>query len=248
MSLTDRSAWLKGDNIHCSAAPPISPKLRRFVLLGAPGVGKGTQAELLSRDLGVCHLSIGDMFRAAKDAGEGEPTPAMKCALDCMRRDELVADDTVVALVAERWSCFRCGGGFLLDGFPRTVAQAEALEKGLVAQGVALDAVLNYELPFKSIVARLGGRRTCLKCKAVFHAQARPPLRAGTCDHCGSPLYQREDDYPESIRARMEAYQRSASPLAEFYRFKNLLVPISAAGTPEDIFSRTLEALQTRLA
>ncbi len=248
ISATDRSAWLKGGHAHCSPAPPISSNPRRLVLLGAPGVGKGTQAELLSSDLGVCHLSTGDMFRAAIDVGEGESSPAMKCVLDCMRRGELVAHDTVVALVAERSSCFRCGGGFLLDGFPRTVAQAEALEKVLTAQCVALDAVLNYELPLKSIVARLGGRRTCLKCKAVFHAQARPPLRAGICDHCGSPLYQREDDHPESIRARMEAYQRSTSPLAEFYRFKNLLVPISAAGTAEDIFRRTLEALQTRLA
>jgi adenylate kinase len=242
---TDRSAWLKGNNIHCRATPPISPKLRRLVLLGAPGVGKGTQAELLSRHLGLCHLSTGDIFRAAKNADEGEPTPAMKSALDSMRRGELVADDTVVALVAERSSCFRCGGGFLLDGFPRTVAQAEALERVLAAQHVALDAVLNYELSLKSIVARLSGRRTCLKCKAVFHVQARPPLKTGICDHCGSPLYQREDDHPESIRVRMDAYQRSTSPVAGFYRHKNLLVSISATGTAEDIFTRTLEALQT---
>jgi adenylate kinase len=213
------------------------------VLLGAPGVGKGTQAELLGQHLGACHLSTGDIFRAAKNTNHEQVTPPMKAALDRMRRGELVSDETVLAIVAERSKCLRCVAGFLLDGFPRTVAQAEALDKVLATQNVPLDAVLSYELPLKSIVARLSGRRTCHKCKAIFHIHARPPAKAGLCDYCGSPLYQREDDHPESIRVRMRAYERSTAPLTEFYRSKGLLISIVAEGSPEEIFSRVVGAL-----
>jgi adenylate kinase len=131
----------------------------------------------------------------------------------------------------------------LLDGFPRTVAQAEALEKILAAEKVVLEAVLNYDLPLDKIVARLSGRRTCSICKAVFHVETRPPKMQGICDHCGAALYQREDDRPESVRVRMDAYTRSTKPLIDFYRRKGLLISISAEGTPEEIFNRTLQAL-----
>jgi adenylate kinase len=218
------------------------------VLLGAPGVGKGTQAELLNQHLGACHLSTGDIFRAAKTACQDQATPAMKAALECMKRGELVSDETVLAIVGERSRCFRCRGGFLLDGFPRTVAQAEALEKLLASRNVALDAVVSYELPLKSIVARLSGRRTCLKCKAVFHTHARPPARPGLCDHCGSTLHQREDDRPESIRVRMQAYERSTALLTGFYRTRGLLVSVIAEGSPEQIFSRSIAALTCNAA
>ena len=132
-----------------------------------------------------------------------------------MRRGDLVPDETVLALVAERVGCLRCEGGFLLDGFPRTVAQAEALENLLAGEKLKLDAVLSYELPLEQVVARLSGRRTCPDCKAVFHVEARPPKVAGVCDQCDGKLYQREDDRPESIRVRMEAYERSTAPLAD---------------------------------
>ena len=155
-------------------------------------------------------------------------------------------DETVLALVAERVGCLRCEGGFLLDGFPRTVAQAEALEQLLGGQGLKLDAVLSYDLPIDRIVARLSGRRTCSSCKAVFHVEARPPKVAGVCDHCGGSLYQREDDRPESIRVRMAAYEKSTMPLFDFYRGRSLLVSISAEGTPEEIFARSLAALNGR--
>jgi adenylate kinase len=214
------------------------------VLIGAPGVGKGTQAELICSKLGACHLSTGDIFRAAKCQDGCERTPALSAALEYMRRGDLVPDETVLALVTERMSCLRCHGGFLLDGFPRTVAQAEALEKLLKNQDLKLDAVLSYDLPLEKVVARLSGRRTCPGCKAVFHVQARPPRVEGTCDHCGGKLYQREDDHPESIRVRMEAYEKSTAPLAEFYRRRNLLVSISAEGSPEEIFARTLKSLK----
>jgi adenylate kinase len=246
MQTTDRAAWIRGGTICCDVEPTSPVKACRLVLLGAPGSGKGTQAELLGKHLGACHLSTGDIFRAAKNAARNEAGPAMNMALECMKRGELVSDDTVLAVVAERAKCLRCLGGFLLDGFPRTVAQAMALDKVLARQSVTLDAVLSYELPLKSIVARLTGRRTCLKCKAVFHIEARPPAKAGLCDHCGSPLYQRDDDRPEAIRVRMEAYERSTAPLTEFYRMKGLLISISAEGSPEQIFMRSVGALDDR--
>ena len=240
----DRKAWLRGGTAQCEPAPKSNGAPRRLVLLGAPGVGKGTQAELLCAKLGSCHLSTGDIFRAAKGLDACERTPALTAALDYMRRGDLVPDETVLALVAERVGCLRCEGGFLLDGFPRTVAQAEALEKLLAGEKLQLDAVLSYELPLEQVVSRLSGRRTCANCKAVFHTQTRPPKVADVCDHCGGKLYQREDDRPESIRVRMEAYERSTAPLADFYRQRKLLVPISAEGTPEQIFKRTLDALK----
>jgi adenylate kinase len=128
------------------------------------------------------------------------------------------------------------------------VAQAEALEEILAKQQVSLEAVLNYDLPIETIVARLSGRRTCSVCKAVFHTQTRPPRKDGVCDHCGAALLQREDDRPESVRVRMEAYEKSTSPLTGYYRRQGLLVSVSAEGAPEEILSRTLKALDHRAA
>jgi adenylate kinase len=221
---------------------------RRFVLLGAPGVGKGTQAELLVERLGVCHLSTGDIFRAAKRTAGADTSPAMQCALECMKQGDLVTDEMVLSLVAERVACLRCGGGFLLDGFPRTVRQAEALAKVLAAQETALEAVLSYDLPLERIIARLSGRRTCLKCQAVYHVETRKSKQPGICDQCGSALVQREDDRPESVRVRMTVYEQSTAPLTDFYRRQGLLVSIPAHGTPEEIFGRTLGALSFRPA
>src|SRR6266568_751892 len=143
----DRTAWLRGAAARCRVPAKPQKLPRRLVLLGAPGVGKGTQAELLSANLGACHLSTGDIFRAAKSLNKCERTSALTEALEHMRRGELVPDTTVLALVAERVGCLRCQGGFLLDGFPRTVAQATALEKLLAGEKLKLDAVLSYELP-----------------------------------------------------------------------------------------------------
>lgn len=216
------------------------------MLLGAPGVGKGTQAELLKARLGACHLSTGDIFRAAKQLPENERTPALTAALEYMQRGELVPDATVLEIVRERRSCLRCAKGFLLDGFPRTIAQAEALQTLLEEEGLQLDAVLNYELPIDLIVKRLSGRRTCAGCKAVYHIENRPPKKDGVCDHCGGQLYQRDDDKPESVRVRMEAYSRSTAPLTDYYAKRGLLVTISAHGSPEEIYERTIQSLCSR--
>jgi adenylate kinase len=161
-----------------------------------------------------------------------------------MKSGALVPDETVLGIVRERSKCLRCRGGFLLDGFPRTVNQAEALSQLLVEQDTELDAVLSYELPLDRIVARLSGRRTCEQCKAVFHIESIPPKVAGVCDHCGGNLLQREDDRPESICVRMEAYERSTRPLADFYAKCGLLKTVSAEGSPQEIFDRTLQLLE----
>jgi adenylate kinase len=242
----DRTAWLTGGKMACPEVPQSGGKLRRLVLLGAPGVGKGTQAEMLSAGLGACHLSTGDVFRAAKAIDPGERTPALKQALESMARGELVSDETVLEMLRERVDCLRCAGGFLLDGFPRTVAQAEALDAILTRETLALDAVINYEMPIDEIVARLSGRRTCKSCKAVFHVTSRPPKTAGVCDHCGGELFQREDDRPEAVKVRMEAYHRSTAPLADYYARKGLLLAVPADGGPEEIYQRSLKALEAK--
>jgi len=240
----DRTAWLKGGNAICETPPPKMARTYRLILLGAPGVGKGTQAELLCERLGACHLSTGDVFRAAKCLPDGERSPALRSALDSMARGDLVPDGTVLDMVRERKKCLSCHGGFLLDGFPRTVIQAEALEKLLKEQHLPLSAVIDYELDLDKIVARLAGRRTCPSCKAVFHISGRPPRVEGVCDHCGGKLYQREDDRPESIRVRMEAYQKSTKPLIDFYKSRGLLLRVPAEGSAEEICMCTLVALE----
>jgi adenylate kinase len=241
----DRSAWLQGPAVPCDSVARVNQP-RRLVLLGAPGVGKGTQADLLHRHLGACHLSTGDVFRAAGSLSECEQSPAMKQAFGYMRRGELVPDATVWEMVRERSECLHCRGGFILDGFPRTLGQAESLKQLLDREGVILTAVVNYDLATSEIVARLAGRRTCEKCKAVYHAIERPPRVADRCDRCEGKLFQREDDRPESIRVRLEAYERSTAPLIQFYRELGLLVHLTATGSAEEIGARTLSALALR--
>lgn len=240
----DRAAWLQGPEAEC-LLPERQANPWRLVLLGAPGVGKGTQADLLHQRLGACHLSTGDVFRAANRL-DCNPSPAMKAALEYMCRGALVPDTIVWEMVRERSSCFRCHGGFVLDGFPRTLVQAESLKQLLEEEKLPLTAVVNYELPLNEIVDRLSGRRTCEECKAVFHITRQPSKTGDQCDRCGGRLFQREDDRPESVNVRMEAYERSTAPLIEFYQRLNLLMPVAADGSPEKIFARTLKSLEAR--
>ena len=238
----DRTAWLNGGDAVCLQPPPAVHRTWRLILLGPPGAGKGTQAELLGRALGACPLSTGDVFRAAKDKA-AQPGSAMARAHACMERGELVSDEIVLSLISERCRCLHCRGGFMLDGFPRTEAQAHAIDELLTHEQLALDAVISYELPEAEILARITGRRVCPKCKSVFHLTGRPPATAGVCDKCGGQLEQRADDRPGAVQVRLAAYAADTTPLAAHYRAKDLLIPISAAGRPEDIFARTLDAL-----
>jgi adenylate kinase len=243
----DRITWLEGPSadgrVKCSAVPEGRKNPWRLILLGAPGVGKGTQAEFLTERLGACHLSTGDVFRAAGKRRDCDQSPAMKAAMEYMRRGELVPDSTVWEMVRERSHCLLDCGGFILDGFPRTLGQAESLRELMDKDKLSISAVVNYELPLDEIVRRLSGRRTCEKCKAVFHATERPPRVEGVCDHCGGRLFQREDDRPESITVRLEAYERSTAPLIQFYKNLGLLLPIVAKGTPDEILARTMDQL-----
>ena len=236
----DRTAWLKGGTAECMMGPhkPLG-KASRIILLGPPGVGKGTQAALLCERLGTCHLSTRDVFRAAKCLDEKDLSPAMHNAIDHLKRDEPVPDETVLNLVGERLRCVNCSGGFLLDGFPRTVTQAKAIEQLLESHDHKLTAVFNYELPIEKIVARISGRRTCPECKAVYHLTTRPPKFSDLCDRCGGKLFQREDDRPNAVEMQVEAYLNAIQPLIDFYRQRGLLFNISAEGSPEEVFQRT---------
>lgn len=243
----DRTAWLKGGTAECLMSPhkPLGPA-SRIILLGAPGVGKGTQADLLCHRLGTCHLSTADIFRAVKCQDEPALSPALHNAMDHLKRGELVPDETVLNLVGERLRCLKCSGGFLLDGFPRTVAQAKALGQLLESHHLKLTAVFNYELPLEKLVARISGRRTCANCQAVYHLTTRPPKISDLCDRCGGKLSQREDDRPEAVKSRLAAYQKSMQPLLDFYQQSGLLFHINAEGSPGEVFQRTrLTALAT---
>ncbi len=244
----NRAAWLQGPGAECSPQVVAQEQPWRLILLGAPGVGKGTQADLLHQRLGACHLSTGDVFRAAATRSDCVPSPAIQQALEYMRRGELVPDATVWEMVRERRGCLRCRGGFILDGFPRTLRQAESLKQLLEEENLVLNAVVNYALPLREIVERLSGRRTCQQCKAVFHITYQPPQTEGVCDRCGGHLYQREDDRPESITVRMTAYEKSTAPLIHFYEEAGVLLPVLADGSPEEILARTLAELEKRRA
>jgi adenylate kinase len=180
------------------------------------------------------------ILRGAPGVGKGT------VALDYMRRGALVPDSTVWEMVRERAGCLRCRGGFILDGFPRTLSQAESLAQLMKTEGWSLVAVVNYELPIAEIVDRLSERRTCDHCKTVYPITGKPSQTAAICDRCGGRLYQREDDRTESVTVRMDAYQRSTAPLIDFYRRAGLLLSIEATGSPEAICERTLAALSAR--
>jgi adenylate kinase len=168
----------------------------------------------------------------------------MAVALAAMKRGELVSDATVVELVRERIQCLACQYGFLLDGFPRTLEQAHALDAILGAAGRKLDAAINYFAAESVIIERLSGRRVCRQCRTGYHVQNKPPRMAGRCDACGGELIQREDDKPEAIRTRLHAYATTCEPVLEFYRRQGLLREIDAAGDPEAVFVHTREVIQ----
>jgi adenylate kinase len=225
--------------------PPRVPEGRasRIILLGPPGVGKGTQAELLCERFGACHLLTDDVFHAARGACENELTPAMQNALEYLNRGEPVPDETILNVVGERLRCLQCSGGFVLDGFPRTVAQAKTLDQLLETHDLRLTAVFSYDVSFDTLVLRTSGRRFCTNCKARYHLTHRPPRNSGICDLCGGKLFQREGDRPESVMMRLEAYVSSTKALVEFYRQQGLLVTIPAEGSPVEVFNQTIQAI-----
>ena len=194
----------------------------KIVLLGPPGAGKGTQAEVLTKKLLVPHISTGDMFRAAIKNG----TPMGIEAKSYMDRGQLVPDEVTIGIIKDRIAQPDCSGGFLLDGFPRTIAQAEALDQLLEDKG-GLDAVLNISVPLEKLVERLTGRRMCRKCGTIYHMLYNAPATDGVCDACGGELYQRDDDKLETVTKRLDVYEGQTAPLIGFYEQQGKLFTIN---------------------
>jgi len=198
----------------------------RLIFLGPPGAGKGTQSRELAREWGVPQVATGEMLREAVAAG----TPLGREAKRIMDSGALVPDDVMIGLIAERLRQPDAAGGFILDGFPRTIAQAEALERLLKDLGPTLDAVLYFEVAEPELVRRLTGRRLCRQCQTAFHLVSAPPRRAGVCDRCGGELYQREDDSEATVRHRLQVYAQQTSPLLDYYRQRGQFAPINGEG------------------
>lgn len=212
----------------------------RLVMMGAPGAGKGTQAKLLQERLGVPHISTGDILREAVRAG----TPLGREAREMMDRGLLVPDEVVIGIVDERLARPDCGRGFILDGFPRTVAQAEALDALLARRGHPLDAVVAVDVPREELVERISGRRVCQGCGTLAHVRFDPPKSDGHCDRCGGALAQRDDDCEETVGRRLDVYARETAPVLEHYRHAGLLRSIQGTGTPDQVLGRIEESVR----
>ena len=206
-----------------------------LILLGAPGAGKGTQAEILSKKMGIPTISTGNILRAAIRDG----TPTGLKAKSFMDAGRLVPDEVIIGIIRERLEAEDCKKGCILDGMPRTIAQAEALE----AAGIPIDAVVALEISEEEILRRMSGRRVCEACGSSYNVEAVPSRVEGICDNCGGRLIQRKDDTPETVKARLEVYHKETEPLVDFYRQKGLLKRVEAASSKEDTTAAILAAL-----
>jgi adenylate kinase len=211
----------------------------RIVLLGAPGVGKGTQAERLAADFHRPKISTGDLLREAVR----DKTELGVQAKQYMEQGQLVPDAVVIGIVQHKVGQPACANGFILDGFPRTVVQAEELSKMLSRCGSGLERVVNFEVPREDIVRRLSGRRSCQKCQAVYHVEFSPPQKTGLCDRCGENLVQRSDDKRETIEARLKVYEDQTAPLIAYYRGQGLLSTLDGSGTVDVVYERLTRLL-----
>ncbi|HXF83197.1 MAG TPA: adenylate kinase [bacterium] len=214
-----------------------------LIFLGAPGAGKGTQARLLQERQGIPQVSTGDMLRAAM--AEGSPLGIQARAY--VERGALVPDEVMIALIEERLRQPDARRGFVLDGFPRTLPQAEALDRMLESTGRVLDAVLYFDISDETIVRRLTGRWVCRKAGHIYHLAYNPPQIPGRCDVDGSELYQRVDDRPETVRHRLEVYHRETQPVVEFYRQRGIFATINAEGDIEEVYGKVLETIRARM-
>jgi adenylate kinase len=213
----------------------------RIVLVGPPGAGKGTQATRLAGKLSIPHISTGDLFRA----NISRQTELGKLAKSYMDAGNLVPDEVTIAMAKDRMEQPDAEGGFLLDGFPRNVSQAEALDELLKTENIKLDAVLDLEVPEEEVVKRIAGRRICRNDSAhVFHVSYSPAKKEGVCDVCGGELYQRDDDSEATVRTRLEVYHTQTEPIIDYYKAQGLVVTISALGKVEEVTAHALEVLQ----
>ena len=213
-----------------------------IVLLGAPGAGKGTQADILCKQLNLVHLASGDLFREALSKG----SELGKQAKAFMEKGLLVPDDITIKLIQEKIDGLGKGQGVLLDGFPRTLEQAKALDKNLKTQSKKVDQAVLIDVSQEELLRRLSGRWICRQCQAPYHMQSAPPKVAGRCDKCGGELYQRADDTTETVKKRLEVYFSQTAPLIDYYRRAGKLVEVKGEGEPQAVGKKLLAALKLK--
>ncbi len=211
----------------------------RIILMGPPGAGKGTQAEMLAKEYSIPHVSTGDIFRNAIKEGTEMGTKAK----EYMNKGALVPDEIVVGIVKERLQKPDCSAGVLLDGFPRTLEQAEALDEVVQELGIVIDAVINVEVAEEELVSRLTGRRVCQKCNTTYHVKYNPPKVRNICDHCGGELYQRSDDTVETVKERLSVYNTQTMPIIDFYKRMGNYLSVDGAQQIEKVSKDIVEKL-----
>ena len=209
-------------------------------MLGAPGAGKGTQAKLIAEKYGIPHVSTGDIFRANIKEG----TDLGKEAKEYMDKGQLVPDDLTVRILLDRVSKEDCKDGYVLDGFPRTIPQAEVLDTEVAKLGESIDFAIDVDVPDENIIRRMGGRRACLKCGATYHVEHIPPKQEGVCDKCGSELVLRDDDKPETVKKRLEVYHKQTQPLIDYYSKQNILRTVDGTQDMNDVFADIVKLLE----
>lgn len=211
----------------------------KIIMLGAPGAGKGTQAKKLADKYNIPHISTGDIFRANIKNG----TELGRKAKEYMDKGLLVPDELTLELIMDRFRADDCKNGYVLDGFPRTIPQAEALDKALSGDGEKIDYAINVDVPDEAIVSRMSGRRACVACGSTYHIQYAPTKKEGICDRCGKELILRDDDKPETVQKRLDVYHTQTQPLIEFYTDKNVLVNVDGTAEMEEVFKAIVNIL-----
>ena len=211
----------------------------KIIMLGAPGAGKGTQAKMIAKEYGIPHVSTGDIFRANIKEG----TELGKEAKGYMDKGLLVPDELTVKILLDRVAQDDCKNGYVRDGFPRTIPQADVLDKELTKLGDKVDFAINVDVPDENIVRRMSGRRACLKCGATYHIEHIPPKKEGICDTCGSELVQRDDDKPETVLNRLKVYHDQTQPLIEYYEGKNILKTVDGTKDMQEVFNSIVSIL-----
>ena len=211
----------------------------KIIMLGAPGAGKGTQAKMIAEKYSIPHVSTGDIFRANIKNGTELGMEAKKY----MDQGLLVPDELTVKILLDRVAKDDCKNGYVLDGFPRTIPQAEVLEEALTKLGDRIDYAINVEVPDENIVKRMGGRRACVNCGATYHIEHVPPKKEGICDNCGSELILRDDDKPETVKNRLSVYHKQTQPLIDFYNGKGVLRTVDGTVDMKDVFNAIVAIL-----
>ena len=212
----------------------------KIIMLGAPGAGKGTQAKLISEKFGIPHISTGDIFRANIKEG----TDLGKEAKEYMDKGQLVPDELTVRILLDRVERDDCKNGYVLDGFPRTIPQAQVLDNEVAKLGEKIDFAIDVEVPDENIIRRMSGRRACPKCGATYHVEHIPPKQEGVCDECGEALVLRDDDSPETVKNRLEVYHKQTQPLIDHYSKQNILRTVDGTADMKDVFDSIVKLLE----